>query len=260
MVGGVLNLMKIAIIGYGKMGHEIEKVAKAKNIAATTIDSHEANAQHKEINEKSMDNVDVCVDFTHPESVIANIKKAASFKKNIVVGTTGWYDKLNEAKKAVEQNGIGFIYASNFSIGVNIFFKVIESAAKIINKIEDYDIYGYELHHNKKVDSPSGTAKSIGDILTKNIRRKDTLVYDKLDRKIEKNELHIASVRAGFIPGTHVVGFDSAADTIELAHAARSREGFALGAVMAAQWIQNKKGFYDINDMMKSIMGDDKDV
>ena len=247
--------MKIAVIGYGKMGHEVENVAKAKGINVATIDSNEDSANFKEINEESMKDVDVCVDFTHPDSVIGNVEKISKLKKSIVIGTTGWYDKLNYVKKIIEQSNIGFIYASNFSIGVNMFFKIIENAAKIVNKVEDYDIFSYELHHNKKVDSPSGTAKSVGDILIKNIERKDKLVFDKLDRKIEANELHVASVRSGFIPGTHVVGFDSAADTIELKHTARSRQGFALGAVMATQWIQGKKGFYNIEDMMNTILG-----
>ncbi|MDP3764939.1 MAG: 4-hydroxy-tetrahydrodipicolinate reductase [Nanoarchaeota archaeon] len=248
--------MNIAIIGYGKMGHEIERIAKSKGInVVSIIDLNDDSATYREINEKSMHNVDVCIDFTNPNAVINNIQKISKFKKNVVVGTTGWYDKLEEAKKLVNQNNIGLIYASNFSIGVNMFFKIIENAAKIMNKIDDYDIYGYELHHNKKIDSPSGTAKTIGEILIKNIKRKNKLLFEKIDRKIEPNELHYASVRAGYIPGTHVVGFDSSADTIELKHVARSREGFALGAIMAAQWIHNKKGFYDINDMMKSIIG-----
>ena len=233
--------MNIAIIGYGKMGHEIEKAAKIKGIAIKSIvDTNDKNASFKEINDKSMKDVDVCIDFTHPDAVLDNIKKISKFKKNIVVGTTGWYDRINEAKAIVKKSGIGLIYASNFSVGVNVFFKIIENAAKIINKIDDYDVYGYELHHNKKIDSPSGTAKTIGEILVKNIKR--------------KNELHFASVRAGSIPGTHVVGFDSSADTIELKHAARNREGFALGAIMAAQWIQNKKGFYNINDMLNQLI------
>ena len=247
--------MNIAIIGYGKMGREIEKISKLKGInVVSTIDPNSSGAKYKEINEESMRNVDVCVDFTHPSAAVDNIKKISNLKKNIVVGTTGWHDKIDEVKEIVRKSSIGFVYASNFSIGVNIFFRIIEHAAKIMNSVEDYDIYGYELHHNKKADSPSGTAKAIGDILIKNIKRKNKLLFEKIDRKIEPNELHIASVRAGSIPGTHVVGFDSSADTIELKHTARNREGFALGAVMAAQWIQNKKGFYTIDDMMKSII------
>ena len=250
--------MNIAIIGYGKMGHEIEKAAKARGVTVKSIiDPNDSDACHKEINEKSMSDVDVCIDFTNPSSVMGNIKKISRFKKNIVVGTTGWYDKIDEARNIVKSNKIGLIYASNFSIGVNIFLSMIENAAKIINRIGDYDIYGYEMHHSKKIDSPSGTAKSIGEILIKNIKRKNKLLFEKIDRKIQPNEIHFASVRAGSIPGTHVVGFDSSADTIELKHAARNREGFASGAVMAAQWIQNKKGFYDINYMMKEMLGVD---
>ena len=248
--------MNIAIIGYGKMGHEIEKAAKAKGITVKSIiDPIDNGATHKIINEESVQGVDVCIDSTKPDTVINNIDKISKFKKNIVVGTTGWYEKIEEAKDIVKRNRIGLIYASNFSIGVNIFFKIIENTAKIINKIDDYDIYGYELHHNRKIDSPSGTAKTIGDILIKNIKRKNKLLFEKINRKIESNELHFASIRAGSIPGTHIVGFDSSADTIELKHIARNREGFALGAVMAAQWIYNKKGFYDVNDMIESIFG-----
>jgi 4-hydroxy-tetrahydrodipicolinate reductase len=249
--------MNIAIIGYGKMGREIERVAKLKGVNAVSIVDPNGSGTHRQIDGNSMRNVDVCIDFTSPDAVIGNIEKISRFRKNIVVGTTGWYAKLNKAKSIVNKNRIGLVYASNFSIGVNMFFKIIENAAKIANKLEDYDVYGYELHHNKKIDSPSGTAKTIGDILIKNIGRKSKLVFDRIDRKIAANELHFASVRSGSIPGTHVVGFDSPADTIELKHEARNREGFALGAIMAAKWVHGKQGIYTIDDMMKNILGVD---
>ncbi|MBI2542448.1 4-hydroxy-tetrahydrodipicolinate reductase [Candidatus Woesearchaeota archaeon] len=248
--------MGISIVGYGKMGREIEKAAIAKGLGiASIIDPNSEEATHKEINESSMKNADVCIDFTSPDAVIGSIRKIAKFKKSIVVGTTGWYDKISEVKSIVKKNNIGLVYSSNFSIGINMFFKIVENAAKIADKIWDYDVYGYELHHNKKIDSPSGTARSIGEILVKNIKRKNKLVFDRIGRKISPNELHFASVRAGSIPGTHVVGFDSSADTIELRHEARNREGFALGAIMAAKWIQGRKGIYGIDSMMKSILG-----
>ena len=247
--------MNLSIIGYGNMGREIEKIAKAKGIAVkSVIDRSDKTATHKEIDEESMHNVDVCIDFTNPNAVIDNIKKISKFNKNIVVGTTGWYNKLDEVKSIIKKGNIGLIYASNFSIGVNVFFKIVENAAKIINNIDDYDIYGYELHHNRKIDSPSGTARTIGEILIRNIKRKNKLLFEKIDRRIEPNELHFASIRAGSIPGTHVVGFDSSADTIELKHTARNREGFALGAIMAAGWINGRKGFYGIGDMMDQIL------
>ena len=247
--------MNIAIIGYGKMGHEIENVAEGKGISAITIDPSAQDADYKEINEESMKDVDVCVDFTHPDSVIGNIEKVSEFGKNIVVGTTGWYDNMDDVKKIIEEAGTGLIWSGNFSIGVNIYFKMIENAAQIINKFDDYDVFVHEFHHNQKTDSPSGTAVMIGNILIDNIDRKKRVVTEELKRKIEPDELHISSTRGGSVPGTHIVGFDSAADTIELKHTARGREGFALGAVMAAEWINGKKGFYDINDLMKEIIG-----
>ena len=247
--------MNVGIIGYGRMGHEIEKVAKGKGITIRTIDLNDDNVNFKEINEESMKDVDVCIDFTHPDSVVENIEKISKFGKNIVVGTTGWYDKLEDVKKIIEQTGTGLIWSGNFSVGVNIYFKIIENAAKIMDKFDDYDAFVHEFHHNKKADSPSGTAVMIGEILTGNIERKKRVVTEELKRKIAADELHISSTRGGSIPGTHIVGFDSATDTIELKHTARNRQGFALGAIMATQWIQGKKGFYDINDMMKEIIG-----
>jgi len=244
--------MNIAIIGYGKMGHIVEQIAikKGLNIRAI-IDPIAEGATHKEINEESLKDVDVCIEFSLPEVAVENVKQIAALKKNLVLATTGWYDKVEEVKKIVEEAGIGFIYASNFSIGVNAFCKVLEKAAQVFNNIEDYDVLAYELHHNRKKDSPSGTAKTLGEVLINNIERKKKLVYEMLDRKIEADELHFASVRGGDVPGTHVIAFDSPADTIELKHTARSREGFALGAVMAAEWLKDKQGFFTIDDMMK---------
>ena len=234
--------MNIAIIGYGKIGHEIEKIARTRGIhIQSIIDINNPGATHKTIDEESMQNVDVCMDFTKPDAVIDNVKKISQFGRNIVVGTTGWNERIEEVGKIVNVSDIGLIHSPNFSIGVNIFLRIIEDAAKMFNKIDSYDVFGYELHHSKKLDSPSGTAKEIEQILLKNISGKKKVPF--------------ASVRAGSIPGTHVVGFDSSVDTIELIHTARNREGFALGAIMAAEWIQNKKGLYNINDMMNEIIG-----
>ena len=248
--------MNIAIIGYGKMGHEIEMVAKYEELnVVSTIDPNNSEAKFSQINMESLKNVDVCIDFTAPNAAVDNIKAVSKLGVNIVVGTTGWYDNLDKVKKIVEDASVGFIYSSNFSIGVNIFFRIVEEAVGIINNIEEYDIFGYELHHKRKTDSPSGTAKAIGDIILKNLDRKSKVVYDKLNRRLKPNELHIASIRGGDIPGTHIVGFDSESDTIELKHSARSRRGFALGAVLVARWLKNKKGFFEINDFMKHTIG-----
>lgn len=246
--------MNIAIIGYGKMGHEIEKVAKEKGLTIkAVIDPKNEEATHKEINEESLKDVDVAIDFTHPDSAVENIKKVSAFGKNMVVGTTGWYDRMDDVKEIIEKANTGVIWSGNFSLGVNIFFKIIENAAKIMDKFNDYDLFVHEFHHNQKADSPSGTAVMIGKILKDNIKRKEKIVTEELKRKIEPDELHVSSTRSGSIPGTHVVGFDSKADTIELKHTARGREGFALGAIMAAEWVKDKKGFFGIDSMMKNI-------
>ncbi len=246
--------MRVALIGYGKMGKEVERVASTMGIEiASIIDLNppKRNNTYQEINKESLKNADVAIDFTAPNAAIENIKKVAAQKKNMVMATTGWNDQLEEARSIVKKSGIGFMYSSNFSIGVNVYFRIIEEAAKLFNMVKSYDVYGYELHHNQKADSPSGTAKTIGEILLKNIDRKKKALYEKAERRINADELHIASIRAGSIPGTHVVGFDSEADNIELKHTARNRSGFAAGSLMAAEWIKGRKGFYTMNDFMK---------
>jgi 4-hydroxy-tetrahydrodipicolinate reductase len=246
--------MKIVSLGYGKMGKEVERVAKLRgHQICAIVDMANPNATHKELSAACLKDADVVIDFTTPSSVLENIKKVSAAKKNMVVGTTGWYDDMTKAKQLIGASGTGFIYSSNFSVGVNIFYRIVEAAAKLVNKVKDYDVYAYELHHNQKLDSPSGTAKSIADILLKNISRKKQVQYEKLDRKINPDEIHFASIRAGWIPGTHVVGFDSEADTIELKHTARNRAGFALGAVMAAEWVSGKKGFFTMNDFVNDL-------
>lgn len=246
--------MRLALIGYGKMGHEVEGAAKARGHSISAIiDPSAEGATSAEISGKAIAGADVCIDFTVPDAVIENARAISLLKKNIVVGTTGWHNNSDELEKIVRNSKIGLIYASNFSIGVNAFCRMVDAASRIMDKLPQYDVYGLELHHSRKKDSPSGTAKSIGDILLRNMKRKKRLLYEKIDRKIEPDELHFASVRAGDIPGTHIVGFESSADSIELKHIARGREGFAYGAVIAAEWIAGKKGFYSIDDLMNDL-------
>ncbi len=246
--------MRIAIIGYGKMGRAVHEVSREKGIIVSSIiDPTDPEATHRSIDEDSMKEVDVAIDFTSPKAVLGNIERVASLKKNIVVGTTGWYEELEKAKRIIEENEIGFIYSPNFSIGVNIFFYLIEQTAKLMDKADWYDIYILEGHHRQKVDSPSGTAKTIGEIILNNVKRKEKLLFETINRRIEKEELHVVSFRAGFITGLHIVGFDSEYDSIELKHEAKNRKGFALGAILAAEWIKDKKGFYSFRDLFRDI-------
>jgi 4-hydroxy-tetrahydrodipicolinate reductase len=248
--------MNIAIIGYGSMGKMIELDAKTRGLTVKSIiDPKAQGAMFKEINEESMKDVDVAIDFTHPSIVVENIKKCCDLGVNLVVGTTGWYDRVPEVREIVEKTDIKFLWASNFSVGVNIYFRVLDAASQLINCAEDYDVWANEIHHFNKVDSPSGTAKSISDIMLKNIDRKQNVVYDMVNRRIEKDEFHFASVRGGPVNFEHTVGFDSAADCITVKHAARNRSGYASGVVIAARWLHGKeKGFYELDDWMKGIL------
>tara|TARA_Y100000031_G_C8097521_1_gene327157 strand:- start:19 stop:795 length:777 start_codon:yes stop_codon:yes gene_type:complete len=250
--------LKIALIGYGKMGKEIEQIALDRgHSVVATIDPKNKEATYKKIDANSLKGVDVAIDFTHPDCAVGNVEAISKLGVNVVLGTTGWYDQMDHLRSVVTDTNIGFMWASNFSIGVNMFYRMVEGAAQIINSVPDYDIAGYEVHHNQKADSPSGTAKSIAEILRDNIKRKKTITYDALDRAIKPSEIQFSSVRVGNVPGTHAVLFDSAADTIELKHTARSRQGFALGAVMAAEFVNGKKGFFEIGDLMNALVGGD---
>jgi len=243
--------MKISLIGYGKMGKEIERIAKLRGIEVVSV--IDPAAKNKKITKASLGNADVAIDFTTPDAAINNLKLVSALGKNMVMGTSAWYDKVEEAKTIVKKSNIGFIYGPNFSIGMNIYMKIVEESTRFFDKAKDYDVFVYEEHHNQKVDAPSGTAKNISDIVLKNVKRKRNAVYDRVNRRILPSELHVASVRAGNIPGTHVLGFDSEADAIEIKHTARNRSGFAMGALQAAAWIKNKRGFYTFDDLMKDF-------
>ena len=246
--------MKVAITGYGKMGKQIEKllIEKKRSIGAI-IDKYSPDAQYKKLDARSLSGIDVAIDFSSPDDIIKNINTYIKNNVSVVMGTTGWFDMIADVKKIVGQK-IGFIWSGNFSIGVHVFFRIIKESAKIFNNFKEYDPMLYEIHHNQKKDSPSGTAKMIGDILLAELFHKDKGIEEKLDRKINTNEIHFSSIRGGSVPGTHVVMFDSDVDTIELKHTARNREGVANGAVMAAEWVKDKKGFYSIDDFMNSIL------
>jgi len=208
-----------------------------------------------DITAQTVADADVCIEFSTPDAAYGNIKKLIDLGKNVVTGTTGWFNELAKIKLMVEETGTGFVYGSNFSVGMSLFFSIIESTAKLMNQAKDYDLYGLEMHHNKKKDSPSGTAKVLSEIILKNIDRKTKVQYEKLDSKIENNEFHFGSIRSGDIPGMHSISFDSDADTIELKHTARNRNGLALGAIRAAKWINIKTGFYNFTDNLNEIIG-----
>jgi 4-hydroxy-tetrahydrodipicolinate reductase len=236
--------LKIAIVGYGKMGKMIEQVAMAKGIQITNvfdIDAPLDNTQQYAF--------DVAIDFSTPDVVINNVKTLAELGKNVVIGTTGWYDKIELVKQICSEKNIGCVWASNFSIGMQIMFKLVAQATKLSDANNLYDVFINEIHHRHKKDSPSGTALELAKIVIANSNTKQKILTEVLQREIEFDELHITSSRGGSVTGTHNVYFDSDADTIELTHTAKNRTGFAEGALLAAHWLKNKTDFSNFAEL-----------
>ncbi len=245
--------MKIALLGYGKMGKIIEKIAiDRKHEIVLKID---LGNQH-ELTTENLQKADAVIEFSTPGTVLGNIEKCFAAGVPVVVGTTGWYDKLEQVKQQCEANNGTLVYATNFSVGVNIFFHVNKMLAKLMNGYPYYDVQVEEIHHTQKLDSPSGTAITIAEGIVENMDAKkewvNVLTTDgdgSADENIKPDQLLIESFRIDSVPGTHTVLYDSEVDTIEFKHTAHNRNGFALGAVLAAEWIQDKKGFHSVNDM-----------
>jgi 4-hydroxy-tetrahydrodipicolinate reductase len=229
--------MKVAIVGYGKMGRMIEKEAEARGIEVALKLDEFNNAKFEGITAENFAGIDVAIDFSVPSAAVENILRIAALGVNLVVGTTGWQDHMSHVKSVVAGRDIGLVWSPNYSIGVNAFFRLVTRAAELLEQETEYESWAWEIHHSGKKDAPSGTLLKVVDDMRK----------AGFTRRID-----VASNRAGVIAGTHEVGFDSPADTITLRHTARSREGFALGAVKAAEWIKGKQGFYEFGDILFS--------
>jgi 4-hydroxy-tetrahydrodipicolinate reductase len=245
--------MKFLMIGYGKMGRMIASIAAERgHQVSATVDPFAPDAAFREICPAAAAGADLAFEFGIPATAPANIKALVGLGLPVVVGTTGWFGRLEEARAAVESSSGRVVYGANYSIGVNLFYRIAAEAARLMDAFPQYDVGGYEIHHNQKGDSPSGTAKALAKIVMGNMERKTALCADTLaERKPEPGELHFASLRMGSVPGTHALVFDSAADTIELRHTARSREGFARGAVLAAEWLiaSGRRGLIPVEEM-----------
>jgi 4-hydroxy-tetrahydrodipicolinate reductase len=237
--------MNIALIGYGKMGKEIEQIAISHG-HTITLKVDVTNASTYTIDD--LKKADVAIEFSTPESAIQNIYKCFDAGVPVVVGTTGWMNKLDEVKQKCAAQKQSLFYASNYSIGVNLFFKLNEYFAKLMNNYPAYNVSMEEIHHVHKLDAPSGTAISLANQVLENIQSKQKWVNDKSENP---NELEIVSKRIDEVPGTHTVTYSSEVDEISMTHIAHSRKGFALGAVIAAEWIKGKKGVFGMNDLMK---------
>ncbi len=247
------QMPKIAIIGYGAMGKEIEKSAKLNNLEV--VEKFDLDNPLRSDREYDFE---VAIDFSIPKAVIDNVKILSDKKINIVIGATGWYDNLPIIEKFAKESGIGLLWGANFSIGMNIFMKITEMTAKLTSSAKGYDVFINEMHHTRKKDSPSGSALVLADIIMKEFPGKTEILAGNALGAIEPEALQITSTRAGDIMGTHEVTFTSPADSIELKHTARSREGFAEGAILAAKWIFGKKGIYKFDQILNDIWSDTK--
>jgi 4-hydroxy-tetrahydrodipicolinate reductase len=228
--------MKVALIGYGAMGKLIERLAIEKgHEIGVIIDDADANSFPEEVSDK-LQGCDVAIDFTVAMAVRRNVEACVTARVPLVLGTTGWNEQRQEIENVVKEGDGTLIFGANFSIGVNLFYKVAEYAAELFAKFPEYEAFIEEQHHSRKKDAPSGTALKLKQVVERHVEIGD-----------------IAATRAGSIPGTHRLGFDSTADQILLEHTARSREGFALGAIKAAEWIVGKKGFYEFTDVLDSL-------
>ncbi|EEI94287.1 dihydrodipicolinate reductase [Sphingobacterium spiritivorum ATCC 33300] len=242
--------MKIVLLGYGKMGQLIEKFAQKRgHEVILVVDQH----NRETLTAQDIQDADVAIDFSVPSGALENISLCFEASVPLVVGTTGWYDHLDEVKDICLETGQSLLYGSNFSIGVNIFFHINKMLAKAIQPYHQYDVQVEEIHHVHKLDAPSGTAITIAEGILNNSDTKQQWVNELVDDGdgiIPKpNELLIESLRIEEVPGTHTVLYSSEVDQIEFKHTAHNREGFALGAVIAAEWLKGKKGFYQVTEM-----------
>ena len=230
--------MKLALIGYGAMGKLVETLAGAAgDEIGLKVASNDAATAAPELS-TALRGHDVAIDFSVAVAVPRNIEACARAGVPLVEGTTGWQEKETEARRLIADHQGALVYGANFSIGVNVFYRIVSQATRLMATLDQYQAFMEEEHHARKRDAPSGTALKLKALMSEHIR----------------TDIPIASVRAGYIPGTHRVGFDSAADQITLTHMARSREGFAGGALLAARWIVGRKGVYEFSEVLSEVM------
>jgi len=230
--------MKIALLGYGRMGKEIEKIALQRG--------HEIVIKSTGENTYDINEADVAIDFSVPASAYNNISNCINNNVPVVSGTTGWLDRYNEIVDLCNEKNGAFIYASNFSLGVNVFFELNKQLAKMMSTLEQYNIVIEEIHHTQKLDAPSGTAITLAEGIIENTNKKAW----ELDGKTSEDNIPIKALRTPDVPGTHTVTYTSEVDTIDIKHTAHNRQGFALGAVIAAEWLHNKTGVYTMRDVL----------
>ena len=250
--------MRIVIVGYGRMGREAGRAAAAAgHQVVARIDPFAADADAPELTAEIAARGDVAIEFGAADGVVENARRYAQFGLSAAVGTTGWGEQLGQVRSIVEAGSNGYLHATNFSVGVQLFIRLAARATALLDPFDDYDLAIFERHHRRKADSPSGTALTIADAVLGSSSRKHRLATERLDRQIDDDELHVAAVRGGEDPGTHTLVFDSMDDTIELTHRARGRAALAAGALRGAAWLTaepRRIGMYNIDDLIDEML------
>jgi 4-hydroxy-tetrahydrodipicolinate reductase len=250
----MISMMRALLVGYGKMGQLIANLAPQYDIAISGIVSNnlpDACVGYASITKEAIESCDIVIDFSSARDILHRIELLASAKKPIVVGTTGWEKQEHEAKKIIQQHHGALLYAPNFSLGVALFARLVAYAGELFSVFPQYDVGMMEIHHRQKQDAPSGTAIALSSMVMKHYQERELVTDLPKAKRLEPKEVHQASLRSGFHPGTHEILFDSQEDTITLSHRARNREGFARGALEASYWLVDKKGWYTLEDMIE---------
>jgi len=240
--------MKLALVGTGQMGQAVAaEVADGPHDIVACFDS---DHPFLDAERAALDDVDVAIDFSLPTLAVPHLQRYCEWCLPVVMGTTGWYDELEEVQSLVNEHDASVLYTPNFSIGVAVLSRAVDHVAGLMDEIEDYDAFVHELHHTKKADSPSGTARMLGEQIVEALARKDHIDSEAQHQRIDPAAVHVSSTRAGTAFGEHTVGFDSPYDRIALRHRAKNRRGFAVGALRAAEWLRGRTGLFTLDDVL----------
>lgn len=242
--------MKLALLGRGRMGGEVSRLARESG-HEIVVELDSASSLTCGRLPSGLEAAEVAIDFTRPQAVLGSVECLAAVGISVVVGTTGWYNRLDDVREVVDSHGIGLVYGANFSIGANVLLRLVEQASHFLDRFPEYDAYVFEHHHRHKADTPSGTALRLASTILKATERKSHLETSRPGETIEPSALHVVGLRAGSAFGRHLVGFDGPADSIEITHLAKSREGFARGALFAAEWVRGKKGLFEFPELFE---------
>lgn len=240
--------MKIALVGTGQMGQAVGEVASSRE--HTVVATFDASAPLLDAQLTDLDGAEVVIDFSVPDVALDHIRTYCQWQQPAVVGTTGWYDELDTVASWVDEHDATLLYAANFSMGVALLQRAVASVLPLLEQLPDYDAYLHEMHHTRKVDSPSGTAHMLAEMVVDGLTRKSHAEAETQHQQIDPSALHVSSTRAGEVFGEHTVGFDSAFDRLELIHRAKNRRGFAFGALRAAEWLPARRGLFTLDDVL----------